>query len=266
MSSVDPVCPDKFYKYKSLTTDLDMERIYKTVTKGEIYFSPARLLNDPFELRPVFSLDASPETHRADYIRMARKFQPWFSDMEHEVEADRAMVSMGAENIKTTTAAIQVLHATFLTQRIGVLCVTTKPDNLLMWSHYAESHKGICLEFDGYSTAMAQAQQVTYTEERLPINPYEDTEEMMMVKGLLTKSGHWSYEDEWRICRYEKGPGLVTISPEAVTGVIVGALASRPTVEWALKMARERNGSLKVSRATISPRKFALEIRPLRVS
>lgn len=30
----------------------------------------------------------------------------------------------------------------------AVACFTTRNDNFLMWSHYASSHKGICLEFD----------------------------------------------------------------------------------------------------------------------
>lgn len=27
-------------------------------------------------------------------------------------------------------------------------CMAKKPDNILMWSHYADSHKGVCFRFD----------------------------------------------------------------------------------------------------------------------
>ena len=30
----------------------------------------------------------------------------------------------------------------------GVACFTTELNNILMWSHYADGHKGFCLEFD----------------------------------------------------------------------------------------------------------------------
>ncbi|MYL96140.1 DUF2971 domain-containing protein, partial [Citrobacter werkmanii] len=30
----------------------------------------------------------------------------------------------------------------------GVICLTPKPDNYLMWSHYAASHTGFCIGFD----------------------------------------------------------------------------------------------------------------------
>ena len=32
----------------------------------------------------------------------------------------------------------------------GIACFTTKNDNTLLWSHYADEHQGICLEFDFY--------------------------------------------------------------------------------------------------------------------
>ncbi len=31
---------------------------------------------------------------------------------------------------------------------IGVICFSSNYDNILMWSHYANNHKGICIEFD----------------------------------------------------------------------------------------------------------------------
>jgi hypothetical protein len=35
---------------------------------------------------------------------------------------------------------------------VGIYCVSTNYDDVLMWSHYADSHKGICLEFDGFGS------------------------------------------------------------------------------------------------------------------
>ncbi len=41
---------------------------------------------------------------------------------------------------------VKCLKDTF--QNWGVYCLCEKPDNLLMWSHYADAHRGICLQFD----------------------------------------------------------------------------------------------------------------------
>ena len=261
MSSYGLPPPDKFYKYKSTNTDEALGRIRATVMNGDLYFPPASQLNDPFELHPVFSLDAPEEIQHSDFVRMSKKFAPTLSDVQHQAEADRMLSdSLSPENIQTTASIIQLFYSRYLTQNVGVFCVTAKPTNLLMWAHYADSHKGICLEFDGATDVLAQAQRVTYSAERIPINPYLDTNNEMLVKGLLTKSDHWSYEDEWRAFRNSEGPGIVKIPPAAVTGIIVGALAPRKIVVWALDMARER-GNLKVRRANVSGKKFELELR-----
>ncbi|MEI0566419.1 tetratricopeptide repeat protein [Brachyspira pulli] len=36
----------------------------------------------------------------------------------------------------------------YLLERIKVACLTTHNDNTLMWSHYADKHQGICIEYD----------------------------------------------------------------------------------------------------------------------
>ena len=35
-----------------------------------------------------------------------------------------------------------------LLQETGVLCLSEVPDNMLMWSHYADHHRGFCVEYD----------------------------------------------------------------------------------------------------------------------
>ncbi|MGT2429382.1 DUF2971 domain-containing protein [Cupriavidus basilensis] len=75
-----------------------------------------------------------------------------------------------------------------------------------MWAHYADSHKGICLEFDATSVFMAHAQEVKYSGERAAIN-FTDSKDAMLEKALLTKSDHWSYESEWRLIRYPRWAG-----------------------------------------------------------
>lgn len=93
---------------------------------------------------------------------------------------------------------------------IGCLCTSYK--NRLMWSHYADSHKGFCVEYD-FSEPDAEVLNtlplpVLYSKKR-PLIPWEaaleKTPENMektwrwLMIGLLTKDSEWSYENEWRI-------------------------------------------------------------------
>jgi len=33
-------------------------------------------------------------------------------------------------------------------EKIGVCCFSLDPKSILMWSHYSDNHKGVCLKFD----------------------------------------------------------------------------------------------------------------------
>src|SRR5262249_53331053 len=54
-----------------------------------------------------------------------------------------------------------------LDQSFGVLCLSECPDDILLWSHYADSHRGLCLEFDvaGYSEVFPRLHAVKYQDE-----------------------------------------------------------------------------------------------------
>lgn len=54
-----------------------------------------------------------------------------------------------------------------LSQQIGILCLSEKPDDILMFSHYAKHHTGICLKFEATDDTefFGAAQQVNYRSE-----------------------------------------------------------------------------------------------------
>jgi hypothetical protein len=88
---------------------------------------------------------------------------------------------------------------------IGILCLTESPANLLMWAHYADSHRGFVVEFDSGSRFFDQRvgpdddlrhlRKVIYQEER----PSIVLTEMDDFSPYLTKAKDWSYETEWRM-------------------------------------------------------------------
>lgn len=93
---------------------------------------------------------------------------------------------------------------------VGCLCTSYK--NRLMWSHYADSHKGFCVEYDFSEPSMevlnTMPLPVIYSKNR-PLIPWEaalekTSENMLEAErrlaiGLLTKDSEWSYENEWRV-------------------------------------------------------------------
>ena len=152
-----------------------------------------------------------------------------------------------------------------MTNAVGVYCVAERCDDVLMWAHYADSHKGICLEFDGYSSLMAEAQQVNYVKIRPSINPYlSDDHVVMMEKALLTKAEQWKYEAEWRLIRTE-GPGAVPFQPAHLTGIIIGTSAPTSLVEAAKGWCQQRDTATTLHRAVVDSKKFQLNIVPVKL-
>jgi hypothetical protein len=97
----------------------------------------------------------------------------------------------------------------------GILCFTQRRDNLLMWSHYSNSHRGFVLEFfpdhSFFDQRKTQDQiaghlkEVRYTLKRPEFcffDPAFSQGEIMenFINNLFwVKSFHWNYEEEWRI-------------------------------------------------------------------
>ncbi|MDE7379939.1 MAG: DUF2971 domain-containing protein [Clostridia bacterium] len=121
------------------------------------------------------------------------------------------------EKIHNTLNPIIPKIKDIINSRFAITCFSTSPDNILMWSHYANKHKGFCVEYD-FSKMRAQnillmLYPAIYSEKR-PVVPMTlfDLDNLNDIKlsndrnaipdiimALLTKSKIWDYENEWRI-------------------------------------------------------------------
>lgn len=79
--------------------------------------------------------------------------------------------------------------------------------NPLMWAHYANSHKGICIEYEITSECLARHNN---DNELLRLCPCAYREHKPMTDGitldnaLMAKASCWSYEEEARLIYYSK--------------------------------------------------------------
>lgn len=89
-----------------------------------------------------------------------------------------------------------------LNQTHGLLCFSGDWMNPVLWSHYANKHRGICL---GFNLRRTRSEEVSYEDSRL-------AQELDGAKHALhlspeqeqllrrTKFRHWQYENEQRMC------------------------------------------------------------------
>ena len=78
--------------------------------------------------------------------------------------------------------------------KIGLLCFSKSWRNPVLWSHYANEHKGICLGFDVPESCL---KEVTYVPERLRFEQLVPNESQLQ-QLLRTKFKDWGYEAEYR--------------------------------------------------------------------
>lgn len=107
----------------------------------------------------------------------------------------------------------------------------------MLWSHYAEKHQGVALEF---ALSEDVVSEVSYTPYRLRLNIEKRLagagfSEADAFKLATTKSIHWNYEEEVRIfvelpkCRMDNGLHFEKLNSSIkIVRIILGPLCNLP--------------------------------------
>ena len=133
--------------------------------------------------------------------------------------------------------------------RIG--CLATDYKNRLMWSHYANSHSGYCVEYDYGGEEFFSLDYVPlpviYSEQRLQVPwkvAFDNTKENLdeaneqILMGLLSKDQAWEYENEWRILLPAENESVCVKMPP-ISCVYLGANMNIPNKRKLKKICRE---------------------------
>lgn len=147
-----------------------------------------------------------------------------------------------------------------------ISCFSKRNDSTLMWSHYADSHRGICIEYN--FPAKDNYKKVKYTNKRpqmklfnlisaflghtivgkeLKADEYKYTKEIL--KPFFVKSIDWKYEDEVRCIyttddykkddiEYDGDNHFVKVG--SIKKIFIGCKARGPKVDEILRLASHR--------------------------
>ena len=160
-----------FYKYRSLAADpsgtLNSNTI-KLLQNGEMYFSPPSRFNDPFDCRVTVDT-----TSTLSQVEAYLNRQP----------VPAAVVAAALARIRSGSLSLSSFAPTDLStvsDMLKVFCLAVERDNVLMWSHYAKDHTGICigLQIHLHESSLCLAVEPDCV---FPIHPTADT-------GLLPAS------------------------------------------------------------------------------
>ena len=85
-------------------------------------------------------------------------------------------------------------------RRHGLLCFCERWHDPLMWSHYGDRHRGMCLGFDVDDRIL---RTITYSPQRLLLSQHANSTHLPTAQDeyrlLTTKYERWTYERERRI-------------------------------------------------------------------
>ena len=134
---------------------------------------------------------------------------------------------------------------------------------MLMWCYYADSHKGICIEYDLSKLLKTPTNQkiidsltkVQYSPNR--IDCLHGDAEDNVVKILTSKSDVWSHEQEWRIVCETNNEWLPF---DCISGVYLGKKFNlKSPLYKRLVDSLEDNSGIKIYKAKLHTTKYQLE-------
>jgi Protein of unknown function (DUF2971) len=217
------------------------------VFKGTLYYPSRTQFNDPFDcIAP--SLEGFSQRSLKELIERRGNEK---SDLT--LAERREMVRELEENPREEISR----RIQDLADDLGILSLSAARDNILMWSHYANSHQGFCLEFDTSIPPFDKALEVHYKRDRYT---YDFSNVHANAKELLrTKYSDWRYEKEWRIIS-DKGRETYPFRLDALTGVIFGSCMSEADKGKLRRWIKQSSCSPHLYQAKLGSQDFRLDI------
>lgn len=276
--------PTLLYKYQSRDTGKAV------LSNRTLRWSTPAQLNDPFDIQFDLNMEVdavktrelaleklwqayqgdlplAPKKPMAVAVTLLRVMCPGMarSELRNELEGsiDEGL-SNGRKLIPETIEQSRQIMRT-----CKILCLTTSAINALMWSHYAEGHKGIVLEFSALNDSpYTLAQPVNYLDSIPALYDEETLSDVLAgtasidVRKALdamvyTKAKEWAYENEWRVFtgdgRDKEAPYEdVPFGHKELTAIIFGAKMPEPNrIEFAA-MAKAINPDIRLLEAKLA--------------
>jgi Protein of unknown function (DUF2971) len=282
----------RFYRYQGFSA-----RTVDSLCRDELYFASLADFNDPFDCKPVVELDSNTAALREVLLllvaaRVSSETQNALaaaklkSDKavayarrsgEHEAADKLADIAYNATNpdydCSKEDAERRLLAASIERELLrqydkGVCCFSESFNNMLLWSHYGDQHRGLCVGYGLDRKPKPKMQRVLYGGTRTVkssliakaiVDKDEPASAALDEHVLLRKAPEWRYEKEWRLlgargvqdsCLLLTDVTFGLRCSEAIKHALISALGSRaPKVDF--YEIRNARGTFRLRRAEV---------------
>ena len=247
--------PTKLYKYSRIAPYL-----FESIEKHEWLLKDPSNFNDPYD-SSLSVFDNEFRFLNGDMVGlMDLSFSKRKTRLIHKVAAERER-------------KLNEEYRNKIKSSLKITCFSECNDSLLMWSHYASNHTGVCLEYNFkaldisdlrkrlmypvlYSTSIFTGAQQILNRDNLSA--------FLAVVAALHKNSCWKYEKEWRLI-VDGGtmPDEVSWRMPPVQRIFLGSRINKDDSEKILEIARTHN--IPVLKATLLDTKYKLRYKPVYV-
>lgn len=264
--------PKFIYKYKCY------DRAIEIIKDDIIYVPQPAQLNDPFEsdikidLSELNKLDI-----REEYVNhIINKFQFQIDDEKlNKIDLREHLFN------KTIPDLIDsyIKHREELYfkdySNYGILSLTDKYDDLVMWSHYSDMHKGVCVKFNTEKliySGLFETGCIVFYDDKYPtldllnlVSSEVDLNIKLLILLFFNKHISWKYENEYRLIKifgYHRDPEefekqrKVKFKSDTIEEVILGTNFPKEKLDEIKSICKEKG--IILSQMTNVPFQFKL--------
>jgi hypothetical protein len=139
----------------------------------------------------------------------------------------------------------------------GVVCYSSDYINNLLWAHYADNHKGMCLVFEVPEEKVPSLYKVSYSKKYPLVGINENTEGYKEIIPVVTnKSIDWAYEKEYREVFIMKN--MLNEYPGQLIEIIFGCRTPFDDIQIVRDIAVSKNKEIKISKMHLSENQYQL--------
>lgn len=222
--------PRRLFKYRAFTP-LSLELLLA----DQVFFADPGTFNDPLDTRPRLEADLNNSELQALLIRLAEtrfsmELKAAARSMRSEGERTQAYIKSRSQSlaqaladeaeyqasdpsyeVSLEEARTQVLRFAIERELLkryekGILSLASRHNCPLMWSHYGDQHRGICLGYsvpagvtDLHRVRYGGSRRVLASDVKDMVNGDKNARLRVDEGVLLRKAQSWRYEREWRL-------------------------------------------------------------------
>ena len=264
------------------------------LVEDRVYFADPTTFNDPLDTKPTLNSDLENEALKqalrqlfeqrtraemdvaAQTIKyrgpktiahIERKSQQAAENLLADIEYNSTNPEYEYEDPEKVLLSFYVERELLLRYDKGIFSLAKRANCPLMWSHYGDQHKGLCVGYSVPAEAAKDLHKVQYGGSRL-VNASDVSD---MLRGdeasrrkvdeavLLKKAKPWGYEKEWRLI----GPRGLQDSPLILEEVVFGMRCTDAVKFAVVRALEDRDISVQFYEICQNPGSFILTKRQL---